>query len=229
MDGYTRYAIFYAPPSGSALHHFGARWLGWDAEAGQVVVPPSGLDFDISAATATPRRYGFHGTLKPPFALAKGCDAPALADALAALAGRLAPVTCAPLRVQRLGGFLALRPAEASPALSSLAGACVQELDALRAPSSAEDLARRRAAGLSLRQEAYLTRWGYPYVLEEFRFHLTLTGALDAETLPRATEAAQTLAAPFLSDPFTIRELCLFGEDATRRFHLLSRFPLGGA
>ena len=27
----------------------------------------------------------------------------------------------------------------------------------------------------------YLDRFGYPYVLEDFRFHMTLTGRLDAE------------------------------------------------
>ena len=34
-------------------------------------------------------------------------------------------------------------------------------------------------SGLTDRQEALLTQWGYPYVMEEFRFHITLTGALD--------------------------------------------------
>jgi hypothetical protein len=30
------------------------------------------------------------------------------------------------------------------------------------------------------RQRNYLDRWGYPYVMEEFRFHMTLTGRLDS-------------------------------------------------
>ena len=48
-------------------------------------------------------------------------------------------------------------------------------------PPGAAELERRRKAGLSAAQEKMLLRWGYPYVLDEFRFHLTLTGRLQPE------------------------------------------------
>lgn len=40
----------------------------------------------------------------------------------------------------------------------------------------AAGLARRRERPLSPQQEIYLARWGYPYVLEEFRFHWRANG-----------------------------------------------------
>jgi hypothetical protein len=40
------------------------------------------------------------------------------------------------------------------------------------------DSSRRVTVRLSKRQIAYLHRFGCPYVLEEVRFHLTLTGLL---------------------------------------------------
>ena len=44
---------------------------------------------------------------------------------------------------------------------------------------SAEDKARRNSAGqLSARQLELLHRYGYPYVMEQFQFHMTLTDRL---------------------------------------------------
>src|SRR5262249_2220033 len=47
-------------------------------------------------------------------------------------------------------------------------------------PLTDADRARRNPARLTPRQRDYLERWGYPYVMEEFRFHMTLTGRLEA-------------------------------------------------
>ncbi len=88
MTPFRRYALFWAPPRGSALARFGASWLGWDAEAGELVPHPEvpRLPLPVAEITATPRRYGFHGTLKPPFRLAEGANVAGL-DAAAAAAG----------------------------------------------------------------------------------------------------------------------------------------------
>ncbi|WP_118132916.1 DUF1045 domain-containing protein [Oceanicella sp. SM1341] len=229
-----RYGIYYAPPAGSALARFGAGWLGWDAEARQPArlasLPP--LPLDQEAVTATPRRYGFHGTLKPPFALAPGTDAAGLIAALEALAARTAPFEIAPFAPSLEHGFLSLRPSAPSAELEALATACVRELDAFRAPPSEAELARRRKAGLSATHEALLARWGYPYVMEEFRFHLTLSGHLgtaDAAALRDAlAPLLGPLTAPQRSTPEPVHELCLFGDPGDGPFHLLRRFPLRG-
>jgi len=226
---YRRYAIYYTPPPG-ALADFGAAWLGWDIASGMARTHPDipGLPAPIDQITATPRKYGLHGTIKPPFALPPGTDPEALARATARLCATLTPVTLPGLALTRLGGFLALTPAGDQAPLADLAAQVVRGLDSFRAPPSQAELARRRKPTLSARQQELLTRWGYPYVMEAFRFHITLTGRL-----PRA-HAEQTLAAltpqlaPLLPAPFTITDLTLAGEDDAGLFHALQRFPLTG-
>ncbi len=227
---YARYAVYWAPEQGSALWQAGASWLGWDAAAGRAVarpeeVLPDGLNAD--ALTATPRRYGFHATLKPPFRLADGTDAGALDAALAALAARTAPAEGAPLTVDARLGFVALRPSGASPAVDAVAAACVKELDRFRAPPDAAELAKRRAGGLSPAQDENLVRWGYPYVLGEFRFHLTLTGRL-ADPEPVRAALARHFA-PHLEGPLVVARLCLFGDPGGGApFRLLRAHALTG-
>jgi len=94
--------------------------------------------------------------------------------------------------------------------------------------ASAAELARRRAAGLTQRQDTLLLRWGYPYVMEEFRFHLTLTGKLDADLAETVQRYLVRTLAPVLPAPFRVEDLCLFGEDDQGRFHLIDRFALSG-
>ncbi len=229
MTGFDRYAIYYAPPPGT-LADFGAAWLGWDAATGREVAHPEVADLPrrVAALTETPRKYGFHGTIKPPFRLAEGQSAEALHHATQALAARLAPVTLDGLGLHRLGGFLALTPEGDATALAALAAEVVQGLDAFRAPPTEAELARRKANGLSARQQDMLARWGYPYVLGEFRFHLTLTGDLPATEAAQVEAALAPRIAPLLPRPFRVAELCLFGQPSDGRFRVLQRYPLSG-
>ena len=178
---YTRFAIYYVPPDGP-LADFGAGWLGWDVVAGRDVT-----QFDLPGLhdiTMTPRKYGFHGTLKPPFRLQDGQTLGALKQAASDLAVALAPAQCDGLKLTQIGRFLALTPYGPIDGVQRVAAACVRELDAFRAPAGEAELARRRKVGLSARQEALLVQWGYPYVLDEFRFHLTLSGRLPKNEVP---------------------------------------------
>lgn len=221
---YRRYGVYYAPPAGSDLARFGASWLGWDAETGEDVAHPE-APVDVAAITATPRKYGFHGTLKPPFV--PNADIGALMDAVEEVASAHAPFQTAPIKLTQIGPFLAMTLSTPSDELAALAAACVADLDPFRTPPSAAELTKRRAAGLTDSQEALLQRWGYPYVMEEFRFHLTLSGALSDEDAAAAKAALTPLVAP-LEAPLTVRELTLFGEAEDGRFHIVRRFPLGG-
>lgn len=228
MNGFRRYGLYVVPEGG--LYRAGADWLGWDSVAGGPVAQPDlpGLPDSPATLTATPRKYGFHGTVKPPFRLADGVDAAGLDAAARAFCAGHPPVTIPAMAVRRLGGFVAIVPEEPSAALADLAGATVAALDAFRAPPGEAELARRRKSRLTERQEALLARWGYPYVMEEFRFHLTLTGSL----APDAAEAAQGVLArhfaPHLAGSVSIGSLCLMGEDAAGMFHLIHRYTLSG-
>ncbi|PWK58102.1 DUF1045 domain-containing protein [Roseicyclus mahoneyensis] len=228
MDEFKRYGLYVVPEG--ALYRAGADWLGWDSVAGSKVGQPDlpGLPDTPAALTATPRKYGFHGTIKPPFRLATGTDAKWLAAEARIFCATCSPVTIPALEVRRLGGFIAIVPAEPSSALADLAAATVEVLDPFRAPPSEAELARRRKSALTDRQEALLARWGYPHVMEEFRFHMTLTGSLPTDRAEAARAALAAHFAPHLAAPFVIDSLCLMGEDAAGMFHLLHRYTFAG-
>ena len=221
---YSRFAIYYVPPKG-ALAAFGSNWLGWDVEEGTPSCQPDvpGLR-DI---TMTPRKYGFHGTLKPPFRLKDSMTELDLRGAIETLAGSLKPALCEGLELKALGHFLALTPYGETDGLQRVAAACVADLDALRAAPNAAELARRRAAGLSPRQEALLMEWGYPYVMEEFRFHLTLSGRLTEPQLRAWTQVLSTRI-PALPTPFVVDQIALCGERLDGHFELIQRYTLAG-
>lgn len=217
---YTRYGIYYTPPEGD-FAQVGADWLGWDLARRRETETAD------DALTLKPRKYGFHGTLKPPFFLAEGRSEADLKTALADLANRLAPVTLEGLRVTPLGAFLALMPEGDTAALRELAGSVVRDLDGFRAPPSTAELARRRAAGLSPVEEAHLLRWGYPYVMERFNFHMTLTGPLPKKQRAAVRSALDARFQSVIPKPFVVDGLTLVGEADSGLFHLVQRYNLG--
>jgi hypothetical protein len=133
------------------------------------------------------------------------------------------------LQIARLGSFLALVPQQPSAELQQLASSLVRELDPLRAPLSDAELVRRRSAGLTPAQEILLTKWGYPYVMDEFRFHLTLSGKLQADELQNLKSILQNHISPLTQTPVRVDDVGLVGEAEDGRFHLIRRLPLAAA
>lgn len=178
----ARFAIYYAPPRESAWWRAGCAWLGRDPESGETLhaPQPAGLGRPLADLTAAPRRYGWHGTLVPPFRLAPDVTPLALltvAQQWAATRTRFALAA----EAATLGRFVALRPADETgdAALRDLAADALRTLAPLRAAQTPAELARRLDAPLTARQRAYVEEWGYPYVFDEFRFHMTLSDSLD--------------------------------------------------
>ena len=232
QDTASRYAIYYAPPRDSALGEFGDTWLG---RCGNGRTRPRTclpcLDRDeLDTATRGPSRYGFHGTLKAPFRLREGVSETDLMQGAVDFARSHAPVHAPPLELTAIGSFLALAPRGEAPDLERLAACCVLFFDIYRRPPDGAELERRRAQGLTDRQEELLLRFGYPFVLEEFRFHLTLTGQVRDQALrDRLLEALTPLVRPFERVPLEINDICVFQQaEPESRFRLVRRFPLLG-
>ncbi len=225
----VRYALYYTPPPGSPLATLGNGWLGRDMATAQDLPQPQVPGLDVAAITAAPRRYGFHATLKAPFELAEERTEVELAEAVAAFAATRAPVTAPPLRLGTIGGFVALVPAAPCPALDALAADVVQAFDPFRALLSDHDRARRNASALSERQQALLDQWGYPYVLDEFRFHMTLTDNLDPATRDRAVAALAPRTAGVTEEPLVIDALSVCLQPARGKpFDVQGRHALSG-
>ena len=214
----ARYAVFFAPDRHSPWRAFGAHWLGRDEHDSSALAQPrlAGVcPAEFARLTEEPRRYGFHATLKAPFRLAHGVEESAVIAQLEALAQGLKPVLLGPLRIATLGGFVALVPDKSPDSLNALAAACVTELDSLRAPLREAELMRRRAAPLDAREAGLLAQYGYPYVMERFHLHFTLTGPATPELAQRLTETVAPQLARLNADaPLWLDRLCLFVERA---------------
>jgi putative phosphonate metabolism protein len=224
----ARYAIYYAPPAGSALWREASAWLGRDAATGQEVARPgvAGLeDLDVAVLTADPRHYGFHATLKAPFELAEGrtetellAAASEFAVGLQAFEARIAPAA--------LGPFLAFRLQDGEAEMQALHAACVRGFEAFRAPLGEADLARRRRARLTPDQDSRLVAWGYPYIFEDFRFHMTLTGSIADEALRARVLAALQDHFAAASGPHRFDGVAVFRQtDRQTPFDVVERFP----
>lgn len=210
---FHRLAIYYAPARMSVLSQRAAEWLA----------RPESANLTVSA-----RRYGFHATLKPPMQLRQSMDA--LTTALRAFAAGHEPVSIGHLAPRLLGGFLALTVEPQPEALTGFAAEVVESFEPFRAPLDEAERARRLAAPLSARQVELTERYGYPYVLEEFRFHMTLTDSLPLPQQAEMLTEARAWFGEVLAAPIALDRLVLFGETAAGGpFARLDDFMLGTA
>jgi putative phosphonate metabolism protein len=180
----TRYAIYFVPPASSDLYRFGAAFLGFDCYTGADLGCPDDIELDSgewAELTSEPRKYGFHATLKAPFRLAPGVTAADLTAELQRFAAIPRALPAIAPAIQPLGRFIALVPGERSEEVDRLAADCVMGFDRFRRPLTAQEKDRRLGAGLTEGQVRNLDRWGYPYVFDDFRFHMTLTGPIEAD------------------------------------------------
>jgi putative phosphonate metabolism protein len=230
MTPYNRVAIFYAPASKSPLAEFGSNWLGWDIEKAIEAKHPEipKLPTPISDIIATPQKYGFHGTLKAPFRLNTEKSLDELRNALRRFSEPISKFTIGQMKVARLGNFVAIIQETASGQLQNFASTIVEHFEEFRAPLSDDDITKRRKTNLSPRQDELMLKWGYPFIFDEFKFHLTLTGKLNEHD----AEITKNILAEYLSDilaePLEVIDICLYGERGDGRFEIIGRFPLQG-
>lgn len=230
----ARYAIYFAPDSSSALWQAGSRWLGRDAVDGTRYPPPDvpGLTAPrVAQITEAPRRYGFHATLKAPFALAEGRSLESLLAAVDRFAATEAPISLGRLRVGELGGFLALVLApEAVAPMQAFAQRVVEAFDPWRAPLDDRERARRNAADLDPRGRELLERWGYPLTKERFTFHMTLTRSLSAGERAAVEPAASAAFDAALVEPAVLDGIAVFEEpEPAAALRLVCQSPFPGS
>lgn len=209
-----RFAIYFAPPAASPLWLKAAEWLGRDALSGERFAgDAAGLPRKrLEQITGSARRYGFHATMKAPMALARGTTSTELEEALAEFVARRQSVGLGRLELRLLDGFLALVPVRQSEGLTAFAAECVTRFERFRRPLSASERQRREQGRLSPRQLDLLDRYGYPYVMEQFLFHMTLTDRLEAADRDPVMHAAADWFSPLLGQELLLDRLALFCE-----------------
>ncbi|WP_420409899.1 DUF1045 domain-containing protein [Hoeflea sp.] len=225
-----RYALYFTPEAGSELAVLGDTWLGRSAATDKMIEQPDlpGLPgSDLARFTGPARRYGFHGTLKAPFRLADGATEAGLLDAMRAFASDTPAFDIAALKAGLLEGFVALTPDGPADQLNSFANRVVEHFEPFRDELSEREIERRNPDRLSSAELKNLLRWGYPYVFDQFRFHMTLSTRLPDAEAPRVLSAATRYFAPALKEPVPVRTLALFVEpEPGAPFRIHSRMPL---
>ncbi len=207
-----RYAIYFSPPATDPLTRAAAVWLGRDAFTGEEYprTAEHGLSVEeLDALTADPRRYGFHATLKAPFRLADGTSEAELLTALGDFARKTAPFEIPSVVVSQHGRFFALVPEVLHLPLQDFAGALVQTFEPFRAALSEADIQRRKPDRLPQRQRENLMQWGYPYVFDDFRFHMTLTMPVSEAQAPTMANLLAERFGDFIARPLRIDSLTL--------------------
>ena len=228
----ARFAIYAVPGAltPDPLRPLGEAWLGRAADGSAVTpaVPDGWTRAELDAITSDARRYGLHLTVKAPFHLGADLGPAVLEQRLAALTRSAAPVTVAKLALRSLDGFLALMAGAPATGLHALAAAVVRELDDLRAPMSDAQRARRRPELLTTRQRELLDAWGYPYVLDEFRAHITLTDWISERRRARVARALTEHLGQQLGRDLVVDALCVCEEsEPGAPFRLRSVHALG--
>jgi putative phosphonate metabolism protein len=214
-----RYAIYFVPPADSDVYRFGAGFLGYDCYTGADLGHPQDMGVEASTwaeLTREPRKYGFHATLKAPFHLSPAFAESDIAAELRRFAAIPRALPAVLPAIRSLDRFVAVVPAAPSVQVDRLAADCVMAFDRFRRPPTAQERQQRLGAGLSARQIKNLDRWGYPFVFEEFRFHMTLTGSIERERREtiRTLLQGRFAAIDGTRQPFTITQLALLRQDA---------------
>ncbi|WP_434733070.1 DUF1045 domain-containing protein [Rhizobium sp. YTUHZ044] len=220
-----RYAIYYTPAPEHPLTVAARTWLGRDAFAPGVGT----ADADRAAFVSEPRRYGFHATIKAPFRLREGTSVEALERTLRGFAAKVQACPVGPMRIDLIGGFFALVPVQPLPTLRGFASRVVEEFDHFRAPTDGDDLKRRMGRQLDEVEMTNLVTWGYPYVGNRFRFHMTLTDRIPDDQRAGMQAWLKAVFQPYLSEDFHIDSLSLFvQEHRGADFVVRSQFALKG-
>ncbi len=230
-----RYALYYAPERDSRLWKKLCCWFGRDPETNQPVDRPAvkGISPDrLIDLIKTPARYGPHATLKAPFRLHSDMHISLLTQSLEEFCAGFYSFALPQLTIACIDNFFCLVPDEYSIILQKLADQCVREFDRFRAPLTPLEKARRRAAILSDKEKHYLQRWGYPYVLDCYRFHITLTARIHNQAeRNRVLWAITHEFDDILKDePVRLNGISLFVEpEPGMPFQLKQRFPCASA
>jgi hypothetical protein len=225
-----RYALYFSPPEDSSLARLGDEWLGRGPAMITRSIPtlPHSIDpLEWSFVTEAAASYGFHATLKPPFRLVEGATRSELQQVASSFAASKSRFAAPHLVLGTLGHFLALVLSESSEIFSCFAADCVREFDLFRAPAGEAEIKKRMHDSLSPREHELLFRWGYPYVLDTWKFHMTLTCSLPDDALQGFHAHLSERFAEACVPPLQVDSICLFEQPAAGApFRLIDRFRL---
>ena len=236
MKKYSRYAIYYAPPKESSLEEFGRYWFGWDPLNAKLINNKHRINYlnrfgiknliNIDKNVLIPKKYGFHGTLIPPFKLNKNYSTNTLFKKTEEIAKKFKKFKFYKFKLKKINNFYAFVQNKKNNNINKLSNRLVRELFKFRSPLTKKEIDRRNPSKLSKLQLNILYKWGYPYIMSEFNFHMTLASEVTGNKLYFELKKIEKNKEIILNEINNFDKIYIFGENQNGMFENLENFSL---
>ena len=236
MKKYSRYAIYYAPPKESSLEEFGRYWFGWDPLNAKLINNKHRINYlnrfgiknliNIDKNVLIPKKYGFHGTLIPPFKLNKNYSTNTLFKKTEEIAKKFKKFKFYKFKLKKINNFYAFVQNKKNNNINKLSNRLVRELFKFRSPLTKKEIDRRNPSKLSKLQLSILYKWGYPYLMSEFNFHMTLASEVTGNKLYSELKKIEKNKEIILNEINNFDKIYIFGENQKGMFENLENFSL---
>ncbi len=184
MTNYKRVAIYFLPKKNSSLENFGKNLLGRDINKKKKISLTRRQKYFINRGFTyfdelknyceQPAKYGFHATLKAPFRLKRNVKTKNFYDVISHIATQHSRFKIKGLKIVYSKKFTFITSRKPNKLLINLENDLVKHLDTFRAELNKTEIKKRIPDSLTFKQNKYLKEWGYPFVFDQFKFHMTL-------------------------------------------------------
>ena len=236
MTNYKRVAIYFLPKKNSSLENFGKNLLGRDINKKKKISLTRRQKYFISRGFTffdelkdyceQPAKYGFHATLKAPFRLKRNVKTKNFYDVISHIAAQHSRFKIQGLKIVYSKKFTFITSRKPNKLLINLENDLVKHLDTFRAELNKKEIKKRIPDSLTFKQNKYLKEWGYPFVFDQFKFHMTLMNQNNNKLSNKQKLELEKLIYKISNNVIEFNEISLLGENKNGHFEEIKRFKL---
>ena len=236
MTNYKRVAIYFLPKKNSSLENFGKNLLGRDINKKKKISLTRRQKYFINRGFTyfdelkdyceQPAKYGFHATLKAPFRLKRNVKTKNFYDVISHIAAQHSRFKIKGLKIVYSKKFTLITSRKPNKLLINLENDLVKHLDTFRAELNKTEIKKRIPDSLTFKQNKYLKEWGYPFVLDQYKFHMTLMNQNNNKLSNKQKLELEKLIYKISNNLLEFNEISLLGENKNGYFEEIKRFKL---
>jgi len=236
MTNYKRVAIYFLPKKNSSLENFGKNLLGRDINKKKKISLTRRQKYFINRGFTyfdelkdyceQPAKYGFHATLKAPFRLKRNVKTKNFYDVISHIAAQHSRFKIKGLKIAYSKKFTFITSRKPNKLLINLENDLVKHLDTFRAELNKTEIKKRIPDSLTFKQNKYLKEWGYPFVFDQFKFHMTLMNQNNNKLSNKQKLELEKLIYKISNNVIEFNEISLLGENKNGHFEEIKRFKL---
>jgi len=236
MTNYKRVAIYFLPKKNSSLENFGKNLLGRDINKKKKISLTRRQKYFINRGFTyfdelkdyceQPAKYGFHATLKAPFRLKRNVKTKNFYDVISHIAAQHSRFKIKGLKIVYSKKFTFITSRKPNKLLINLENDLVKHLDTFRAELNKTEIKKRIPDSLTFKQNKYLKEWGYPFVFDQFKFHMTLMNQNNNKLSNKQKLELEKLIYKISNNVIEFNEISLLGENKNGHFEEIKRFKL---